>query len=121
MKILFLMILLFALNSCSLIDPATRAQDLLRSGKYEDAIKVLEKEYKIHPGSVPMQSLLAQTYSNYGIAITRDQSLPPKVKYPKAKEQLSMALALNPYLEDAKEMYDLIEKIQAQFAANMIQ
>lgn len=108
------------MNSCSLVDPMTRAQNLSRNGKFEEAVKVLEKEYKTNPDSVPIKSLLAQAYSDYGLALCQDTNKPPKVKYPMAKEQFTMALALNPYLKDAKDMYEMIEKIQASFAANMI-
>ncbi len=107
-------------NSCSLIDPMTQAQAYSKQGKFEEAIKILEKEYQNKPNSVPLQSLLAQTYSDYGLTLCQDQNKPPKVKYPLAKEQFSMALVLNPYLKDAKDMYEMIEKIQASFAANKL-
>ena len=108
-------------NACCFIDPATRAQGLIQKGKYEDAIKLLEFQYKSKPNSIPIKSLLAQTYSDYGLALTRDENKPPRVKYPMAKEQLAMALALNPYLKDAKDMYEMIEKIQQSFAANKLE
>ena len=38
-----------------------------------------------------------------------------------AKEQFAMALALNPYLQDAKDMYEMIEKIQESFKANKVE
>jgi hypothetical protein len=31
-----------------------------------------------------------------------------------------MAIALNPYLKDAKDMYEMIEKIQESFRANNV-
>ena len=120
-KILTLMILVgIYLSGCSLGNPMTRAQSLLQKGKFQEAIKVLEKEYKSNPNSVPVKSILAQTYSDYGLALCQDQNKPPKIKYPLAKEQFAMALALNPYLKDAKDMYEMIEKIQASFAENKI-
>ena len=108
------------ISACSLVDPVTQAQNLAQKGKFEDAIKILEKEYEVKPNSVPIKSLLAQMYSDYGLALCQDQNKPPKVKYPMAKEQFAMALTLNPYLKDAKEMYEMIEKIQASFAASKI-
>ncbi len=121
-KILTLLfIALFTLSACSLQDPMTRAQALTREGKFPEAIKVLEKELKKNPNSVPMKSLLAQAYSDYGLALCQDTNKPPKVKYPMAKEQFAMALVLNPYLQDAKDMYEMIEKIQESFRQNNIE
>ena len=123
MKNLFVILftLIIGLTGCSfLVDPITQAQNCAQKGKFEDAIKILEKEYKVKPNSVPIKSLLAQMYSDYGLALCQDQNKPPKVKYPMAKEQFAMALTLNPYLKDAKEMYEMIEKIQASFAASKI-
>lgn len=105
-------------TGCCFVDPMTKAQGLMRSGKFEEAINVLEKQYKSDPASIPFKSILAKTYSDYGLALCDDKDLPPKVKYPKAKEQFAMALELNPYLTEAKDMYETIEKIQASFAAN---
>ena len=107
-------------TSCCFIDPVTRAQNLSQKGKFEDAVKILEKEYKKQPNSIPVKSILAQTYSDYGLALCQDTTKPPKVKYTVAKEQFAMALALNPYLKDAKDMYETIEKIQASFESNKI-
>ena len=107
-------------SSCSLVDPVTQAQAYSRQGKFEEAIKILEKEYNKEPDSIPRKSLLAQTYSDYGLALCQDKNKPPRVKYPLAKEQFAMALTLNPYLKDANDMYEMIEKIQASFAANKI-
>lgn len=123
MKKLSLMLFLIVLitNSCSFVDPITTARDLSQKGKFPDAIKLLEKEYKSKPDSTPLKSILAQTYSDYGLALCQDSSKLPKIKYPMAKEQFAMALALNPYLKDAQEMYKMIEKIQASFAANKIE
>ena len=115
----FLLVILS--NSCTLVDPITRAQGLSQKGKFDEAVKVLDKELKTQPNSVPIKSLLAQAYSDYGLALCQDQNKPPKVKYPMAKEQFAMALALNPYLKDAKEMYEMIEKIHASFRANKVE
>ena len=123
MKNLFilLVILTITLTGCSfLVDPVTRAQSLIKDGKFPGAISILEKEYKAKPDSVPIKSILARTYSDYGLALCQDEDKLPKVKYKMAKEQFAMALALNPYLTDAKEMYELIEKIQASFTANKL-
>ena len=120
-RFLTLLILFILINaSCCFIDPMTKAQQLSQKGKFEEAIKVLESEYKKQPNSVPIKSILAQMYSDYGLALCQDHNKPPKVKYPMAKEQFAMALALNPYLKDAKDMYEMIEKIQASFEANKI-
>lgn len=118
--LLLLLIFLVLLSACCFVDPMTRAQNLAGKGKFEEAVKVLENEYKKQPNSVPIKSLLAQAYSDYGLALCQDQNKPPKVKYPMAKEQFAMALALNPYLKDAKDMYEMIEKIQTSFSANKI-
>ena len=119
--LLTLIFILLTCSSCSfLVDPITRAQNLSQKGKFEEAIKILEKEYKKQSNSVPIKSFLAQAYSDYGLALCQDSDKPPKVKYPMAKEQFAMALALNPYLKDAKDMYEMIEKIQASFAENKI-
>ena len=120
-KYLFIIFLLITLStSCCFIDPITRAQNLSQKGKFSDAVQILENEYKKHPDSIPVKSLLAQAYSDYGLALCQDNDKPPKVKYPLAKEQFSMALALNPYLKDAKDMYEMIEKIQESFRVNNI-
>jgi len=103
-----------------LVDPTTQAQNLIRNGEFEKAIGILEKEYKNKPESVPLKSILARAYTHYGFALCQDESKLPRVKYPMAKEQLSMALALNPYLKEAKEMYDMIEKIQTSFKTNKL-
>ncbi len=117
-------ILLFVLiqinNGCSFVDPVTRAQNLSQKGKFEDAVKILENEYKKQPNSVPVKSLLAQSYADYGLALCQDTAKPPKIKYPMAKEQFAMALTLNPYLKDAKDMYEMIEKIQESFRSNNV-
>jgi tetratricopeptide (TPR) repeat protein len=117
--IIFLLTLL--ISGCSFVDPITQAQAHAQKGKFEDAIKVLQKEYKKKPNSVPLKSLLAQMYSDYGLALCQNTDKPPKIKYTLAKEQFAMALELNPYLQDAKEMYNTIEKIQASFAANKVE
>ena len=118
----FLMLMLFSflLTSCSLVDPLTKAQHLSDSGKFQEAINILEKEYKTKPESVPIKSLLAQAYSNYGISLCQDSSKLPREKYPLAKEQFSMALTLNPYLKDAKDMYETIEQIQKSLKENKL-
>ena len=95
-----------------------QAQNLMQKGKFQEAVKILEREYKKRPDSVPVKSILAQTYSDFGLALCQDQDKPPKIKYPMAKEQFAMALALNPYLKDAKDMLEMIEKIQASFQEN---
>lgn len=118
---LLLLPLLIALSSsCAFTDPLVRAQSLSQKGKFEEAIKVLESEQKKQPNSIPIKSILAQTYSDYGLTLCQDTSKPPKVKYTQAKEQFSMALELNPYLSEAKEMHEMIEKIQASFKANKV-
>lgn len=120
----FVVLLLFSIvtnTSCSLVDPITKAQNLIQKGKFDQAIIILEKEYKKEPNSVPVKSILAQTYSDYGLVLCQDTNKPPTVKYPMAKEQFAMALALNPYLKDAKDMYETIEQIQASFEANKIE
>ena len=115
MKRIFTLLLLsiFINTACCFIDPLTRAQNFIKSGKFDKAIKVLESEYRSQPNSAPVKTLLAQTYSDYGLVLCQDSNKPPKVKYPMAKEQFAMALALNPNLMDAKDMYEMIEKIQA--------
>ncbi len=120
-RIFLLLLVLIQINtSCCFVDPVTRAQNLSQKGKFADAINILESEYKKQPNSIPIKSLLAQSYSDYGLALCQDTNKPPRVKYPMAKEQFSMALALNPYLKDAKDMYEMIEKIQESFRANNI-
>lgn len=121
-KILTLLFpLLFIVSGCSFQDPITRSQELSKKGKFPEAIKVLQDELKKSPDSVPVKSLLAQAYSDYGLALCQDVNKPPRVKYPMAKEQFSMALALNPYQQDAKEMYEMIEKIQESFRQNKME
>lgn len=120
-KCLFIIFLLITLStSCCFIDPLTRAQNFSQKGKFVDVIKILENEYKNQPNSIPIKSLLAQAYSDYGLALCQDTNKPPKVKYPMAKEQFAMAIALNPYLKDAKDMYEMIEKIQESFRVNNV-
>ena len=122
MKRIFTLLTLLILisTSCCFVDPVTRAQNFSQKGKYDDAVKILENEYKKRPNSIPIKSLLAQAYSDYGLALCQDSNKPPKIKYPMAKEQFSMALALNPYLKDAKDMYEMIEKIQESFHVNNV-
>ena len=119
-EFLALVLLLIFTSGCSLVDPVTRAQNLSQKGKFADAVKILENEYKKQPNSVPIKSLLAQAYSDYGLSLCQDTNKPPKVKYPMAKEQFAMAIALNPYLKDAKDMYEMIEKIQESFRTNNV-
>ncbi len=120
MKWILIFFVLIFLSGCNLVNPMTRAQNLLAKGDFEGGIKVLEKEYKANPNSVPVKSILARAYADYGLALCQDENKPPKVKYPLAKGQLAMALALNPYIQEAKDMYEMIEKIQASLAKNMI-
>ena len=120
-KYLFIVFLLITLStSCCFVAPVTRAQNLSQKGKFEDAVKILENEYKKQPNSIPLKSLLAQAYSDYGLSLCQDTNKPPKIKYPMAKEQFAMAIALNPYLKDAKDMYEMIEKIQESFRNNNV-
>ena len=120
-KLIIIISLLVNLSfACNLVDPTTRAQNFLSKGEFENGIKILEKEYNNNPNSVPIKSILARAYADYGLTLCQDENKPPKVKYPMAKEQLSMALALNPYIQEAKDMYEMIEKIQASLAKNMI-
>ena len=113
--LLVFLLLLISNSGCNLIDPLTRAQNLIQKGKYPEALKILESEHKLKPSSVPISTILAQTYSDYGIILCEDQNKPPKIKYPMAKEQFAMALTLNPNLTDAKDMYEMIEKIQTSY------
>lgn len=118
---LLMFILCFISSGCSfIVDPMTQAQNLIRNSEFEKAIGILEKEYKNKPESVPLKSVLARAYTHYGFALCQDESLLPRVKYPMAKEQLAMALALDPYLKEAKEMYGIIEKIQLSFKENKL-
>ena len=114
-------LLIVTLTGCSFFNPVSKAQNLASKGKFEEAIKILESEHKKNLVSVPIKSILAQTYSDYGLALCQDSEKPPKVKYPLAKEQFAMALELNPYLPDAKDMYEMIEKIQTQLTESMIE
>ena len=116
----YLSLLVFIISGCSFVDPITRAQNYARKGEFESAVKILSKEYKAKPNSIPIKSLLAQMYSDYGLALCQDSNKPPKVKYALAKEQFAMALSLNPYHQEAKEMYQTIEKIQESFAKNNV-
>lgn len=116
-----LIVLILSSYSCSFIDPVTKAQNLATKGQFEGAIKILEKEYKKNHNSVSVKSLLSQIYSDYGLALCQDVNKSPKVKYTKAKEQFAMALTLNPYNQDAKEMYQTIEKIQTSFETNKVE
>lgn len=119
---LILLSSLFLMNyGCGFVNPVTKAQNLTQKGNFKEAIKILESEHKAKPDSVPIKSILAQTYSDYGLALCQDQNKPPKIKYNLAKENFTMALALNPYLNDAKEMLEMIDKIQASFTANKIE
>ena len=122
MKRIFITLISLALiiTGCNLVDPITRAQSLSKKGRFADAINILENEYKKQPNSVPVKSLLAQAYSDYGLALCQDTNKPPRIKYPMAKEQFAMAIALNPYLTDAKDMYEMIEKIQESFRNNNV-
>ena len=122
MKRIFITLISLAviITGCNLVDPITRAQNLSQKGKFADAINILENEYKKEPNSVPIKSLLAQSYADYGLALCQDTNKPPKIKYPMAKEQFAMALVLNPYLKDAKDMYEMIEKIQESFRSNNV-
>lgn len=119
LTLLFLISIL--ISGCSFQDPIVRSQELSRKGNFAEAIKVLDGELKKNPNSVPIKSLLAQAYSDYGLALCQDTNKPPKVKYPMAKEQFLMALALNPYLQDAKDMAEMIDKIQDSFKANKVE
>ena len=109
------------ISGCSFQDPIVRSQEFSRKGNFAEAIKILESELKKSPNSVPLKSLLAQAYSDYGLALCQDTNKPPRVKYPMAKEQFIMALALNPYLQDAKDMAEMIDKIQDSFKANKVE
>ena len=120
-SLVVLLFFMFLVGGCSLADPISKAQSLAKKGEYERAITLLEEEHKTKPSSVPVTSLLAQFYSDYGLTLCQDVDKPPAVKYPRAKEQFAMALALNPYLNEAKEMYEIIEKIQASLKANNVQ
>lgn len=110
---LIISMLVFIGSGCSFVNPITKAQNLARKGKYQQAIKILEKEFKADSNSVPLRTILAQAYSDYGLALCQDKSKSPSEKYTKAKEQFAMALTLNPNLVDARDMYEMIEKIQA--------
>ena len=122
MKKYFILFLLLTLiiSGCCFVDPVSKAQNLLQKGEFEKGIKIFENELKKQPNSVSVKSLLAQAYSDYGLALCQDTEKLPKIKYPMAKEQFAMALALNPYLKDAKDMYEMIEKIQASFTENKV-
>lgn len=114
-KILLILTITLICTSCAAADPLTRAQSFTSKGKYEEAIKLLESEMEKRPKSIPVKSLLAQIYSDYGLSICQDSELEPREKYPLAKKKFAKALELNPYLTEAKEMHETIEKIQAAF------
>ena len=116
-----LFLISFLISGCSFQAPVVRSQELSRKGDFAGAIKVLDGELKKSPNSVPLKSLLAQAYSDYGLALCQDTNKPPKVKYPLAKKQFIKALELNPYLQDAKDMAEMIDKIQDSFKANKVE
>lgn len=114
-KILVLIFILTLISGCTSVDPQTKAQSFISKGNYEKAINILEEELKKDPESVPIKSLLAQTYSDYGLVICQDTKKAPKDKYPLAKTKFQKAVELNPYLDEAKEMVKMIEEIETEF------
>ena len=108
--------LLLVLAGCSK-NPKNVVQEsqiLLNSGKYEEAIQMLEESYKSNPTLDSLKPALANAYLQYGNFLMYKSDLPPQQKYRKALFEYRRVLAVDPSNVEAKQNKDLIEGIYRQ-------
>lgn len=99
-----LVIVLFA-SSCSSSKQLIEAKELIESHKYPEAIELL----KSSSGS-SAKKLLAEAYLNYGISLIREQE--GVERYALAKEQLEQAVKADPNNKAARDLYQMVIKMQ---------
>ncbi len=90
------------------------SQTLLGSGKYEEAIQMLEASYKSNPSLDSLKPALANAHLQYANFLMYKSDLPPRQKYRKALSEYRRVLAIEPGNVEAKQDKDLIESIYKQ-------
>ena len=90
------------------------SQTLLGSGKYEEAIQMLEESYKSNPSLDSLRPALANAHLQYANFLMYKSDLPPRQKYRKALSEYRRVLAIEPGNAEAKQSKDLIESIYKQ-------
>ncbi len=117
-RLIFLLMLLSVVAGCSAKkDPKAvvqESQSLLGSGKYEEAIHLLEEAYKSNPSFDSLKPALANAHLQYGNFLMYKSDLPPRQKYRKALSEYRRVIAIQPDNVEAKQNRDLIESIYHQ-------
>jgi tetratricopeptide (TPR) repeat protein len=111
-------ILLFAFTCVVLLLAAnpkvTEAQAKVKSGKFEEAIALLEPAQKAAPKDAELNAALADAHLKYGDSFMFNENLPPRQKYRPALKQYRQVLTYDPANKDAKTKINTIETIYKQ-------
>ncbi len=108
--------MLFVLAGCSKNpkNVVQESQTLLSSGKYEEAIQMLEESYKSNPSLDSLKPALANAHLQYANFLMYKSDLPPRQKYRKALSEYRRVLVLDPDNTEARQNRDLIVSIYNQ-------
>lgn len=87
------------------------AQKLVKDGKFDEAIALLEGDLKKNPKSDETKAALASTYFANGERVMFDKALPPFQKYPAALKNFRKTLELDPKNRKAQDHVNTIESI----------
>ena len=90
------------------------AQALVKAGKFEDAIALLDPAYKANSKDPEINKALAETHLKYGDSFMYNEALPPRQKYRPALKQYREVLTYDPKNKDAQDKIKLIEGIYKQ-------
>lgn len=93
-------------------DPqATKARDLAKAGKYDEAISTLETAYKAKPKSAELKTALAETHLAHADYYMYNEQMPPMRKYPTALRQYRAVLQYDKTNKKALDSVKTIEDI----------
>jgi len=89
----------------------TDAQNLVKEGKFDAAIALLEADLKKNPKNEETKAALASTHFAAGEKVMFDQALPPFQKYPAALRNFRKTIEYDPKNRKAADHINTIESI----------
>lgn len=91
-----------------------KAKKLSKEGKHDEAIAILEAEFKKTPKDPELKTALGEVYTASGESVMFNESLPPFRKYPAALRSFRKAVEYDANAKKAKEHIATIEGIYKQ-------
>ena len=85
------------------VEKLNHANALVNTGQYEDGIQQLSELAKSSPNDPSLKLSLVSAHIKYGHFYMFNDTLAPRVKYPRALKQYNEALKLDPNNQDAKD------------------